>query len=172
MEANGLLTFSRPVSTQSFLAARELDDIHDFSLSHGKIIVSQFLYDAVRIHHHAVQHRERPVILGKNSCSGTFLKYIHKWMHLIFVAYVKFLRVQFWDQFSLSYLVHVSHWKKTQTYGLYLPLKQSGGKKRFYLEFFSQVLFHFRINAENIRVWLLIKVVHKCIYQQDIFLHK
>lgn len=62
-----LHTFPKLVATQSFLAVGELDDVQDFSLSHRQILPSRFLYDAVRVHHHGVQHLQRTFILGKQN---------------------------------------------------------------------------------------------------------
>lgn len=72
---SGLHTFSNLVATQSFLAVGELDDVQDFSLCQLEIILIWLLYDTIRIHHHGVQHPERPLVLGNDSLSGQFLAF-------------------------------------------------------------------------------------------------
>lgn len=76
-----LLTFSKLVTTESFLAACELDDVHNFPTNHRQIFPSQLLYGAIRIHHHGVQCPERALILGGGNASSAFFFKMPHWWH-------------------------------------------------------------------------------------------
>lgn len=62
-------TFSILIATKSFLAAGELDDVNKLSIGHMQVLRRRLLYAAIRIHHHGVQCRKRPLILGNNNYS-------------------------------------------------------------------------------------------------------
>lgn len=62
-----LLTFSKWVAAEDFLAVGDLNDLQHFSRSHRQILPPWLCNHAVRIHHHGVQRREWPLILRAQS---------------------------------------------------------------------------------------------------------